>query len=58
MIVDFRKLLTTISDPNERGTEIKRSDENDRYPHIHNSGLWDFLFKNYLRQISVLGTDK
>ena len=39
MIVDFRKLLTTISDPNERGTEIKRSDENDRYPHKHNGSL-------------------
>ena len=58
MIVDFRKLLITICDPNEKGTEIKRSDENDRYPHIRNGSLWEFLSKNYLRQISILGTDK
>ena len=48
MIAGFRKLLTTISDPNEKGTEIKRSDENDRYPHIHKGSLWEFLSKNYL----------
>ena len=56
MIEDFRKLLTTISDSNEKGTEIKRSDENDRYPHIHKGSLWEFLSKNYLRQISILDT--
>ena len=37
MVQEFKKVLATLNDPNKRGTEIKRSDENERYPHKHKS---------------------